>query len=45
MPKTELIQVRITPETKSMLEKTAKAKGLTLAAYIRMILISSLQKE
>lgn len=45
MPRNDLIQFKIPSEIKSRLEQVARKKGLTLAAYIRMVLIESLQKE
>lgn len=45
MSKTELIQVKISPQIKDFLEQKAKQKGLTLSAYIRMVLIEMSQRE
>lgn len=45
MSKTELLQLKVSPDLKNALDQVARKKGLTLAAYIRMVLIESLQKE
>lgn len=45
MSKTELLQLKISPDLKNALDQQARKKGLTLTAYVRMILIENLQKE
>lgn len=45
MSNTELLQLKISPDLKNTLDKVARKKGLTITAYVRMILIESLKKE
>ena len=45
MSKTELLQLKVSPDLKKTLDQIARKKGLKLAAYIRMVLIESLQNE
>lgn len=45
MSKTNLIQLKVSPDLKQQLEQKALEKGLTLTAYVRMILIENVQKE
>jgi len=39
MPRTEIIQIRVSAEEKARAEAVAKAQGLTLSSYLRRCFI------
>jgi hypothetical protein len=45
MANTERVSTFLSPEIKAKVEEKAKAKGLTLSAYIRTLLIEETKKE
>lgn len=45
MANTERISTFLSPEIKAKVEEKAKAKGLTLSAYIRTLLIEEIEKQ
>ena len=44
MPKTERIDIRITPELKQQLQKLAEAENRTVSNYIENLIIRELKK-
>lgn len=44
MPKTDRIQIRISPELKEQLQKLAEAENRTISNYIENLIIRELKK-
>jgi hypothetical protein len=42
--KTEYIQVKVSPEDKVKLQKLADEHGLTVSAYLRMVIVKEFKK-
>lgn len=44
MPKTDYVQIRISPEVKAALEAKATSLGMTISDYIRFLILVDLKR-
>jgi uncharacterized protein (DUF1778 family) len=45
MPKTEFLQIRLTPEQRDALERAAAAEHLDMSTWARRVLLKALESE